>query len=242
MNGELIYAHAGFGARAVPYLGGWELQRRLHQRRVAGAIPDTCLLLEHEAVYTAGKRTSPLDRPLTDPGIPVIDVDRGGKITWHGPGQLTGYPIVTLAEPVDVIAYVRAVEEAMLRTCADLGVTAARVEGRSGIWATGAGEPDRKLGAVGIRVARGVTMHGFALNCDNDLGWYDRIVACGIKDAGTTSLSTEADRLITVQDVLGPVERHLAAVLGATRWHRVTGADAIAALAGGPVLAGPVAG
>ncbi len=242
MNGELIYAHAGFGARAVPYLGGWELQRRLHHRRVTGAIPDTCLLLEHEAVYTAGRRTSPLDRPLTDPGIPVIDVDRGGKITWHGPGQLTGYPIVALSEPVDVIAYVRAVEEAMLRACADLGVTATRVEGRSGIWVTGSGEPDRKLGAIGIRVARGVTMHGFALNCDNDLGWYDRIVPCGIRDASTTSLSAEAARLITVQDVLGPIEQHLAEVLGATSWRRVTGADAIAALAGGPALAEPVAG
>ena len=242
MNGELIYAHAGFGAGAVPYPDGWELQRRLHQRRVTGAIPDTCLLLEHEAVYTAGKRTSPLDRPLTDPGIPVIDVDRGGKITWHGPGQLTGYPIVALAEPVDVIAYVRAIEEAMLRACADVGVTATRVEGRSGIWVTGSGEPDRKLGAIGIRVARGVTMHGFALNCDCDLGWYDRIVACGIQDAGTTSLSAEADRLIRVQDMLAPIEQHLAAVLGATRWHRVSGASGIAALAGGPVLTGALAG
>ena len=242
MNGELIYAHAGFGGRAVPYPDGWDLQRRLHHRRVTGAIPDTCLLLEHEAVYTAGRRTSPLDRPLTDPGIPVIDVDRGGKITWHGPGQLTGYPIVALTEPVDVIAYVRAVEEAMLRTCADLGVTATRVEGRSGIWVTGSGEPDRKLGAIGIRVARGVTMHGFALNCDCDLGWYDRIVACGIKDAGTTSLSAEADRRITVQDVIGPVEQHLAGVLGATGWRQVSRPEDVAALAGGPVLTGALAG
>ncbi len=242
MNGELIYAHAGFGAAAVPYPDGWDLQRRLHHRRVTGAIPDTCLLLEHEAVYTAGKRTSPLDRPLTDPGIPVIDVDRGGKITWHGPGQLTGYPIVALAEPVDVIAYVRAIEEAMLRACADVGVTATRVEGRSGIWVTGSGEPDRKLGAIGIRVARGVAMHGFALNCDCDLGWYDRIVACGIQDAGTTSLSAEADRDITVQDMLGPVEQHLAEVLGATRWDRVADAAGIAALAGGQAFAEPVAG
>ena len=239
VNGELIYAHAGFGTAAVPYLEGWELQRRLHARRVAGEIPDTCLLLEHEAVYTAGKRTSPLDRPAADPGIPVIDVDRGGKITWHGPGQLTGYPIVALTEPVDVIAYVRAIEEAMLRACADVGVTATRVEGRSGIWVTGPGsDPDRKLGAIGIRGARGVTMHGVALNCDNDLGWYDRIIACGIRDAGTTSLSAEADRLITVADMTGPVERHLAGVLGATAWRRVTGPAAVTALAGGPVLTG----
>jgi lipoyl(octanoyl) transferase len=243
VNGELIYAHAGFGAGAVPYPDGWDLQRRLHQRRVSGEIPDTCLLLEHEPVFTAGKRTSPLDRPVADPGIPVIDVDRGGKITWHGPGQLVGYPIVTLTEPVDVIAYVRAAEEALLRACAGVGVAATRVEGRSGVWvAGGPGEPDRKLGAIGIRVSRGVTMHGFALNCDCDLGWYDRIVACGIQDAGTTSLSAEADRLITVQDMIGPVEQHLADVLGATDWHRVTGAVGIAALAGGPVLAEPVAG
>ncbi len=239
MNGELIYLHAGFGAGAVPYPAGWELQRRLHQRRASGEIPDTCLLLEHEAVYTAGKRTSPLDRPVTDPGIPVIDVDRGGKITWHGPGQLVGYPIVALTEPVDVIAYVRAVEEAMLRACAGAGVTATRVEGRSGIWVSGTGsEPDRKLGAIGIRVSRGVTMHGFALNCDNDLGWYDRIVACGIQDAGTTSLSAEADRLITVQDMIAPIEQHLAEVLGATSWREITGAAGVAALAGGPVLTG----
>lgn len=243
MNGELIYAHAGFGASAVPYPGGWELQRRLHERRVNGAIPDTCLLLEHQPVYTAGKRTSPLDRPLTDPGIPVIDVDRGGKITWHGPGQLVGYPIVALAEPVDVIAYVRAIEEAMIRVCAGAGVTATRVEGRSGVWVTGGpGAPDRKLAAIGIRVSRGVTMHGFALNCDNDLGWYDRIVPCGIRDAGTTTLSAETGRAVTVADVLGPAEQELASVLGATRWHRVTEAGEIAALAGGPLLPEPVAG
>jgi lipoyl(octanoyl) transferase len=243
VNGELIYAHAGFGAGAVPYPGGWELQRRLHHRRASGEIPDTCLLLEHEPVYTAGKRTSPLDRPTADPGIPVIDVDRGGKITWHGPGQLVGYPIVTLAEPVDVIAYVRAIEEALLRACAGVGVTATRVEGRSGVWVPGGpGEPDRKLGAIGIRVSRGVTMHGFALNCDCDLGWYDRIVACGIPDAGSTSLSAEADRLITVQDMIGPVEQHLAGLLGATSWRRVTGAKEVAALASGPVLTGTAAG
>ena len=222
VNGELIYAHAGLGSRLVPYPEGWELQRRLHERRVSGQIPDTCLLLEHEPVYTAGKRTSPLDRPVTDPGIPVIDVDRGGKITWHGPGQLVGYPIVTLPEPVDVIAYVRAVEEALIRACAEAGVATTRVDGRSGVWVTGGG-PDRKLGAIGIRVSRGVTMHGFALNCDCDLSWYDRIEPCGISDAGSTTLTAEAGRRITVADMIEPAERHLAAVLGATGWHRVTG-------------------
>ena len=226
MNSELVFAHVGFGASAVPYLRGWDLQRAVHERRAGGEISDTCLLLEHEAVYTAGKRTSPLDRPLTDPGIPVIDVDRGGKITWHGPGQLVGYPIVALAEPVDVIAYVRALEEALIAVCAEVGVTGTRVGGRSGVWVTGDG-PDRKLGAIGVRVSRGVTMHGFALNCDNDLSWYDRIVPCGIADAGTSTLSAEAGRPVPVAEVTSLAERHLATALGAASWRRVTGTESL---------------
>ena len=222
MSGELVFAHAGFGAAAVPYPEGWDLQRLLHERRAAGDIPDTCLLLEHQSVYTAGRRTSPLDRPLTDPGVPVIDVDRGGKITWHGPGQLVGYPILALAEPLDVIAYVRALEEALIRCCADAGLATARVEGRSGVWVTGNG-PDRKVAAIGVRVSRGVTMHGFALNCDCDLGWFDQIVPCGIRDAGVTSLSAETGRRVTVADVTAAAEHHLATVLGATTWRRVDG-------------------
>jgi lipoyl(octanoyl) transferase len=233
VNGELIFARAGFGAHAVPYLDGWRLQRGLHARRADGEIPDTCLLLEHEPVYTAGRRTSPLDRPLTDPGIPVIDVDRGGKITWHGPGQLVGYPIVALAEPVDVIAYVRAIEEALIRACAAAGVATTRVDGRSGVWLTrGRGHGsllDRKVAAIGIRVSRGVTMHGFALNCDCDLGWFDRIVPCGIRDAGVTTLSVETGRPVGVLDMLGIVERQLAEVLGASMWHSVEGTDPLAA-------------
>jgi lipoyl(octanoyl) transferase len=233
VNGELIFARAGFGASAVPYLDGWRLQQDLHARRADGDIPDTCLLLEHEPVYTAGRRTSPLDRPLTDPGIPVIDVDRGGKITWHGPGQLVGYPIVALTEPVDVIAYVRAIEEALIRSCAEVGVATTRVDGRSGVWLTGGRGPgsslDRKVAAIGIRVSRGVTMHGFALNCDCDLGWFDRIVPCGIRDAGVTSLSAEAGRPVAVLDMAGIVERHLADVLGATMWYSVEGTDPLAA-------------
>ena len=226
VTGELVFAHAGFGAAAVPYLEGWELQRRLHEQRVAGEIPDTCLLLEHPPVYTAGKRTDELDRPAGDPGAPVIDVDRGGKITWHGPGQLVGYPIVRLGEPVDVINYVRTIEEALIRTCADFGVRTQRVEGRSGVWFCGSdGGQDRKVGAIGIRVSRGVTMHGFALNCDCDLSWYDRIVPCGIRDATVTTLSAESGRHITVADVLDVVERHIADVLGASRWRSVTGTD-----------------
>jgi lipoyl(octanoyl) transferase len=234
VDGELIFARAGFGARAVGYLDGWDLQRRLHERRSRGAIPDSCLLLEHQPVYTAGKRTSPLDRPAGDPGAPVIDVDRGGKITWHGPGQLVGYPIVGLGDPIDVIAYVRSLEEALIRTCADFGVVTARVDGRSGVWVTGGragpgghaapgGRPDRKIGAIGIRVSRGVTMHGFALNCDNDLAWYDRIVPCGIRDAAVSTLSAEAGRAIGVQAVLDIVERHLANALGARSWRTIDG-------------------
>jgi lipoyl(octanoyl) transferase len=243
VNGELVFARAGFGASAVPYLDGWDLQRELHGRRVGGDIPDTCLMLEHQPVYTAGRRTSQLDRPLANPGIPVIDVDRGGKITWHGPGQLVGYPIVALAEPVDVIAYVRALEEALIRACAEAGVSTTRVEGRSGVWITGGRGPgsalDRKVAAIGIRVARGVTMHGFALNCDCDLGWFDRIVPCGIRDAGVTSLSAETGRTVTVAGLLDVVERHLADTLGATTWRSVDGTDP---LAEPPAAELPVAG
>ena len=221
-----MYAHVGFGAEAVDYLQAWEMQRAVHGRRVLGEIPDCCLLLEHTPVYTAGKRTAVSDRPFGDPGAPVIDVDRGGKITWHGPGQLVGYPIVRLGEPIDVINYVRTIEEALIRTCADFGVHTERVEGRSGVWFRGSGgSQDRKVGAIGIRVSRGVTMHGFALNCDCDLSWYDRIVPCGIRDATVTTLSAESGRHITVADAVDVAERHLAYVLGASRWRSVTGTD-----------------
>ncbi|WP_406567673.1 lipoyl(octanoyl) transferase LipB [Actinoallomurus soli] len=213
-TGDLVFIHAGFGERAIPYEEAWELQRRLHERRVADEIPDVCLLLEHPPVYTAGKRTEPLDRPIGDPGAPVIDVDRGGKITWHGPGQLVGYPIVKLREPVDVVAYVRTIEAALISTCADLGLATKRVEGRSGVWVPGV--PDRKVGAIGIRVSRGVTMHGFEINCDCDLGWFDKIVPCGIRDAGTTSLSAELGREVTVPEVLALTEARLAEALDAS--------------------------
>jgi lipoyl(octanoyl) transferase len=226
---ELVFARAGFGPAAIGYQEAWDLQRALHERRVDGDIPDCCLLLEHPPVYTAGKRTSPLDRPAGDPGAPVIDVDRGGKITWHGPGQLVGYPILKLGEPIDVIAYVRAVEEALIRACAEFGVATARVEGRSGVWIRGsAGGPDRKVGAIGIRVSRGVTMHGFALNCDCDLSWFDRIVPCGISDATVTTLSAESGRPVTVADAVEVVEHHLADVLGARRWRSIEGTAGLA--------------
>lgn len=187
----------------VAYDEAWALQQRVHAEVVAGA-EDVVLLLEHESVYTAGKRTEPWDRP-TD-GSRVVDVDRGGKITWHGPGQVTGYPIVRLADPVDVVAYVRRLEQVLIHVCAAVGQQGVRVQGRSGVWT-----PDgaRKLAAIGIRVARGVTMHGFALNCDNDLAAYDAIIACGIRDATVTTLSAELSRRVTVAEVLPLLEARL---------------------------------
>ena len=220
MSGELVFARAGFGASAVPYPDGWALQQRLHERRVSGDIPDTCLLLEHRPVYTAGRRTSELDRPLTDPGIPVIDVDRGGKITWHGPGQIVGYPIIKL--PVergglaDVVAHVRRTEKMLIDVCAELGLATERVKNRSGVWVRADSRgPDRKVAAIGIRVARGVSLHGFALNCNPDMRFFDNIVPCGIKDATATSLTQELGRDVTVEEVLPLVEKHLPVLLGA---------------------------
>ncbi|WNI15211.1 lipoyl(octanoyl) transferase LipB [Actinacidiphila sp. ITFR-21] len=245
---ELDFVHLGFGAEAVEYQQAWQEQRRVHAARFADEVPDTCLLLEHPPVYTAGRRTADSERPLD--GTPVVDVDRGGKITWHGPGQLVGYPIVKLPRPVDVVAHVRRLEEALIRTAADFGLETCRVEGRSGVWVLGdpvesrpgltldldprladeefdprlsgpqyapsnAGQrrEDRKLAAIGIRVAKGVTMHGFAINCDPDNTWFDRIVPCGIRDAGVTSLSAELGRRVPVADVVPVVEKHLTHVL-----------------------------
>ncbi len=210
----LDFTIAGLGVDAVDYLAAWDAQRDVHAAVVAGESPDTVLLLEHPPVFTAGKRTDPLERPADPGGAPVIDVDRGGKITFHGPGQLVGYPIVTLPDHVKVVDYVRRVEEALIAVCAELGVVTARVPGRSGVWLRADGRgPERKIAALGIRVSRGVTMHGFALNCDVDLGWYDRFVPCGIADAGVTSLSQELGRDVTVAEVIPAVERHLDAYL-----------------------------
>ena len=187
----------------VPYDEAWRLQQSLHAEVVAGA-EDVALLLEHPPVYTAGKRTEPWERPQD--GTPVVDVDRGGKITWHGPGQVTGYPIVRLAERLDVIAYVRSLEQVLIETCAELGLQTERVTGRSGVWTV---DGARKVAAIGIRVARGVTMHGFALNCDPDLTAYDRIVPCGIADATVTSLSRELGRPVPVDEALPLLEVRL---------------------------------
>lgn len=205
---EFVVEHLGFGDDAVDYLPTWDLQREIHAEVVAGTRPDTFLLLEHTPVYTAGRRTEPFERPFD--GTEVIDVDRGGKITWHGPGQLVGYPIVRLPSPMDVVPHVRRMEQMIMRVCEDLGVRTALVPGRSGVWlAADARGPERKVAAIGVRVAQGVTMHGFAINCDNDLAWFDRIVPCGITDASVTALSRELDRDVTVAEVLPVVERHL---------------------------------
>jgi lipoyl(octanoyl) transferase len=200
-------------AGVVPYLDAWERQRLVHAEVAAGTRPDTVLLLEHEPVYTAGKRTLPIERPFD--GTPVIDVDRGGKITWHGPGQLTGYPIVRLPEPLDVVGYVRRLESALMLVCADLGVETTQVEGRSGVWVVDGEGPDRKIAAIGVRVSQGVTMHGFALNCDCDMTAFANMVPCGIADAGVTSLTLEAGRDVTVAEALPFVEKRVAEVLPA---------------------------
>jgi len=203
----------GFGLDAVAYQDAWDEQRRVLDGVVDGSAPDTVLLLEHPPTYTAGKRTRPEDRPQD--GTPVVDVDRGGQITWHGPGQLVGYPIVRLAEPIDVVEHVRRLEAMLMDVCAELGLATMRVEGRSGVWVPADAplvgtRPERKVAAIGVRVSRGVTMHGFALNCDCDLAWFDRIVPCGIADAGVTSLTAELGRTVTVLDVLPLVEARLA--------------------------------
>ena len=211
---DLDFRIAGLGTDAVDYLAAWDLQREVHAEVVAGTREDTVLLLEHPPVFTAGKRTDPHERPIDPGGAAIIDVDRGGKITFHGPGQLVGYPIVTLPDHVKVVDYVRRVEEALISVCTDFGVTTARVPGRSGVWLQADERgPERKIAALGIRVSRGVTMHGFALNCDVDLGWYDRFVPCGIADAGVTSLSTELGRDVTISEVLPAVEQHLSTYL-----------------------------
>ncbi|GLF94063.1 lipoyl(octanoyl) transferase LipB [Streptomyces yaizuensis] len=250
---ELRFVRLGFGEEAVEYQEAWQKQREVHAARFADEVPDTCLLLEHPPVYTAGRRTVDSERPLD--GTPVIDVDRGGKITWHGPGQLVGYPIMKLPRPVDVVAHVRRLEEALILACADLGLETSRLEGRSGVWVLGdpvaerpaagglsldfdprlhdeefdprlngpeyapsnAGQrrEDRKLAAIGIRIAKGVSMHGFALNVNPDNTWFDRIVPCGIRDAGVTSLSAELGREITIEQTLPVVERRLREILEA---------------------------
>ena len=202
----------GLSANSVPYVEALELQRATHRAVVSGSIPDTVLLLEHPSVYTAGKRTEDFERPID--GTPVIDVDRGGKITWHGPGQLVGYPILRLAEPIDVVGYVRQLEGVIIGVLGELGIEAGRVAGRSGVWIR-YDEPvgAEKIAAIGIRVAEGVTMHGFSLNCSNSFEAYAKIVACGILDAGVTSISRELGREVTPTDVVPLIEKHFTAAM-----------------------------
>ncbi|CAB4567073.1 unannotated protein [freshwater metagenome] len=187
----------------MEYQQAWQLQRELHADVANGIRENTLVLLEHPSVYTAGRRTEDFERPLD--GSNVIDVDRGGRITWHGPGQLVGYPIIKLLEPTEVVGFVREIESALINVCSDLGVSAVRIEGRSGVWIVDS-QGDRKIAAIGVRVAKGVTMHGFAINVNPDLKAYDQIVACGIRDAQVTSLQKELGREITVAEITNMVE------------------------------------
>jgi lipoyl(octanoyl) transferase len=190
----------------VEYQKAWDAQRRIHEEVASGDRPNTLLLLEHPSVYTAGRRTDEAERPAD--GTPVIDVDRGGRITWHGPGQLVGYPIVKLQKPTELVGFVREIESALINVCADLGISAVRVDGRSGVWICDE-KSDRKIAAIGIRVAKGVTMHGFALNVNPNLEAFGQIVPCGITDADVTSLQLELGRPITIDEVAPLVERHI---------------------------------
>jgi lipoyl(octanoyl) transferase len=190
----------------MEYQEAWDFQRTIHEEVASGSRPNTLLLLEHPSVYTAGRRTEAAERPAD--GTPVIDVDRGGRITWHGPGQLVGYPIVKLQKPTELVGFVREIEAALIRVCNDLGVTTVRIEGRSGVWIQDE-RGDRKIAAIGIRVAKGVTMHGFALNVNPDLAAFGQIVPCGIADADVTSLEIELGRSITIEEVVPLIERHI---------------------------------
>ena len=210
----------------LDYQAAWDLQRELADARARGG-PDTLLLLQHPGVYTAGRRTQAGERPVD--GTPVIETDRGGKITWHGPGQLVGYPIIGLAEPLDVVEFVRRLEDSLIAVCADLGLQTGRVEGRSGVWVpSDADRPARKVAAIGVRVARATTLHGFALNCDCDLAAFGSIVPCGIVDAGVTSLTAELGRRVGVEEVIDRVADAVCAALDARLCQRRINTDAVA--------------
>ena len=206
----------------VDYRVAWQLQQELAEARAAGGT-DKLLLLEHPPVYTAGRRTAAHERPSD--GTPVVDTDRGGKITWHGPGQLVGYPIIGLAEPLDVVNYVRRIEESLIKVCTDAGLRVGRIDGRSGVWVpAGGGRPARKVAAIGVRVSRATALHGFALNCDCDLGAFETIVPCGISDAGVTSISAELGHRVGVEDVRSAVAESVCDALdGRLAVHLTTG-------------------
>ena len=222
--------------RLSSYLPTWTYQREIHARVAAGELPPQVLFVEHEPVYTAGRRTEPHERPFD--GTPVVDVDRGGKITWHGPGQLVGYPIVFLPRGIGVVDYVRRVEEALIRLLADYGIETGRVDGRTGVWLTaGNGRPERKIAAIGIRVSKQTTMHGFALNVTSNLRGFDNIVPCGIADAGVTSMAAElSGSAPTLVEVAGALEPHLTELLALRPYHRLPGFVSSAAPAGVSVV------
>jgi lipoyl(octanoyl) transferase len=204
---EIVIDHIGL----LEYESALALQRKIHAEVASGDRPNTLLLLEHPSVYTAGKRTQSFEMPSD--GTPVIQVDRGGRITWHGPGQLVGYPIVKLLKPTELVGFVRTLESALISICEDVGVNAQRVDGRSGVWVCDS-KGDRKIAAIGIRVASGVTMHGFALNISPDLSKFSQIVPCGIDDAAVTSLAIELKRTVDIAQITTIVERHLLKALG----------------------------
>jgi lipoyl(octanoyl) transferase len=190
----------------MDYNQAWALQRTIHDEVVQGTRPNTLLLLEHPSVFTAGRRTEDSDRPTN--GAEVIEVDRGGRITWHGPGQLVGYPIVKLKNPTELVGFVREMESCLIQVCADLGVSTVRIKGRSGVWIQDS-RGDRKIAAIGVRVTKGVTMHGFALNVNPDLSAFSQIVPCGIQDADVTSLEIELERKITIDEIMSLVEHNM---------------------------------
>jgi lipoyl(octanoyl) transferase len=203
-NSELVIQNWGSG---VEYQSAWDRQRELHHKIVTENHPDVAVLLEHQNVYTAGRSTKPEDRP-TD-SSPVFDIDRGGRITWHGPGQIVCYPIMKLDDPVDVVAHVRRLELLIMNVCSKLGLETTQIEGRSGVWVKGNGLPDKKIAAIGIRVAKKATMHGFALNCNNSLDAFRNIVPCGIGDADVTTISLELGRDVSVAEVTPLIEEEL---------------------------------
>jgi lipoyl(octanoyl) transferase len=241
---SLEFVYPGLGSEQIDYQQAWDLQRVIHAEVASGAQPDTVILLEHPPVYTAGKRTELHERPVD--GTPVIDVDRGGKITWHGPGQLVGYPIVRLPDAVYVVDYVRRLEEAMIRMFSDYGLATGRVPGRSGVWLV-ADElrPERKIAAIGVRVANRTTMHGFAINVDPDLTWFDRIVPCGIADAGVTSMALELDEQLTLTEVTHVLRPHLIELLSFAPYQKspdVVSPPAPTGITYGLTVGAPVAG
>ena len=212
MNRTWHFEELGWSPNPVDYEVAWAQQREIHAKRVADEVPDTVIFLEHDVVYTAGKRTEDHERPTN--GAKVVDVDRGGKITYHGPGQLVAYPIVELPDHIGVVDYVRRLEEIMIRTLADIGIDSGRVEGRSGVWLAGdAARPERKIGAIGIRVSHNVTMHGLSLNADPDMSHYDTIVACGIADAGVTSIRQELGQTPSPAEMSEIMKQHLVELL-----------------------------